>query len=120
MAKVRKRRLWVDDPEAVQGVKTTRWYYADPNEDLAALIDAAEDQADLPPFFETSSAAGVEPDLTLGEVDTQLTEGRYQFMATHLDEAGNESDPYQHPAWADVVIDVVPPDPPTGGGIEIV
>ena len=115
MAKIRKRRLWVDDPAAAQGVKSTRWYYGQPGDDIAAQIDAAEDQADLPPFFETA-----DPELTLGIPGAELTEGRYQFLATHVDEAGNESDPYQHPAWADVVIDVVPPDPPTGGGIEIV
>ena len=115
MAKIRKRRLWVDTPPAEQGVVGVRWYYGVPGEDLATLVDAAEDQADLPPFFQTT-----EPEIYLGNDDTQMTEGRYEFVSTFLDEAGNESDPYQHPAWADIPLDVVPPDPPMGGGTEIV
>ncbi len=115
MAKIRKRRLWVDNPPPEQGVTSWRWYYGLVGDDLTAAVDAAADQADLPPFYETS-----EPELILGEDDTQLTEGRYQFVETALDAAGNESDPYQHPAWADIEIDVTPPDPSTGGGIEIV
>jgi hypothetical protein len=116
MAKTRRRRLWVDPPAADQGVTSTRWYYGQPGDDLAAQVDAAQDQADLPPFFETTV-----PEIIIGiQGATDMSEGQYQFVQTHVDAAGNESTPYQHPAWADVTIDVTPPDPGTGGGIEIV
>ncbi len=110
MAKTRTWRLWVDDPPPEQGVKAWRWYWGPPGGDLATLVDAAEDPADLPPFFPTTA-----PEVLIGEGD--LAEGRYEFVNTALDEVGNESTPYQHPGWADVLIDVTPPDPPTGGGI---
>lgn len=56
--------------------------------------------------------------------DENVPPGDYQFAVTAFDDSGNESDPYQHPGWAVVTVeeppDTIPPDPPTGGGIEFV
>lgn len=113
MAKIKERRLWVDPPAPDQGVVRFRWYYGIPGDDLVAMVDTAQDDADLPPFFETT-----EPEVWLGKDGNDLTEGKYQFVATGLDAVGNESTPYQHTAWGDATIDISAPDPLTGGGIE--
>ena len=47
-----------------------------------------------------------------------LDEGDYQFAVAAVDDAGNISDPYQHPAWASVPLDLTPPMAPSGGGLE--
>lgn len=49
---------------------------------------------------------------------TGLPEGNYDFAVAAVDDAGNESDPYQHPDWVNVPLDVTPPAPPSGGGID--
>jgi hypothetical protein len=79
---------------------------------------------DLPDFLGNVDAGNVEP---LGETaDTSFTlgeglldDGNYQFCVCAKDGAGNFSDPYQHPAWASVPLDLTAPAAPTGGGIRV-
>ena len=105
-----RRLFWDAPPEAdLAGHKV---YRAPVGIDLFAEIKngTAQEVADLP--------------LGTNEYlfdDTGLDAGDYQFAVTAYDESGNESDPYQHPGWASVnVADIVPPSPPSGGGIELI
>jgi len=47
-----------------------------------------------------------------------LADGTYQLAVAALDDDGNYSDPYQHPDWVSVPLDVTPPGAPSGGGLD--
>lgn len=111
-----RRIFWNPPPESdLAGHKV---YWDDAAVDLASLIKqgTANLAADIP-------ITDAKPNEYLFD-DDGLAPGDYQFMVTAYDETGNESDPYQHPGWALVVVaepvDTVPPSPPSGGGIELV
>ena len=110
MAQVRSRRIFWTPPQATDVVSYR--VYVSGFDDPAFLADI--DAGNASPFQSVA-----EPELIIDE-NIGLAEGRYQFAVTALDDAGNESDPHQPDAWKDVEIDVTPPDPPVGGGIEFV
>lgn len=105
MSRVRQRRLFWDPPTAtdVMGYEVS---VGDPgNANFLAEVDAGTH-----PVHATPS----DPEYFIAD----LAEGTYQFAVTAVDDAGNHSDPYQHPAWVSVPLDVTPPDAPSGGGID--
>lgn len=107
MAKIRQRRLFVDPPNATDLVGYD-WYFADAAADSGQFLsDCDNGNAPNPPARTT--APQYFPD---------QPEGDYQFCVIAVDDAGNESDPYQHPAWVSVPLDVTPPDAPSAGGID--
>ncbi len=107
MAKIKKIRLWADAPEDTD-VDHYNWYWDSPDTDLLSVIN------DVNPDAETDN-----PEFFIDETGLfNLSDGTYQFFITAVDIAGNESDPYQHPAWAMVTIDVIAPKSPSGGGLE--
>lgn len=105
MAYINQRRLYWDapDPSSV----TIEVYAGDPDDSsFLANVDSRifEPLAELP------------GDAT--EYYISMPEGEYQFAAVSGDAAGNFSDPYQHPGWVRVPLDVTPPASLTGGGID--
>lgn len=106
MARVRQRRMFWDAPQATDVTA------------YAVYAGAASAGAD---WLNQIDAGLIEPHVmvdTTEYVIADLEEGDYQFAVAALDDAGNYSDPYQHPAWASVPLDVTPPDAPSGGGLE--
>ena len=107
MARIRQRRMfWVNPPAGDQ--QATEIYVGSPG------------QTD---FLEAIDAGAVEPHATVEAPDSEyyladLPEGDYQLAVAALDDDGNYSDPYQHPAWVNVPLDVTPPAAPSGGGLE--
>lgn len=109
MARVRSRRVFWEAP-ADSDVNGYVFYVGDPQSgSFLADVDAGQ----VEPFRELT---GTEIILGEGAID----EGNYQFAVCSQDTAGNYSDPYQHPAWQNVPLDLSAPNPPTGGGLEIV
>jgi len=107
MARIVQRRMFWDNPPAVD-LQATEVYVGDPAQaDFLAQIDAG----------------AVTPHATVDAPASEyylasLPEGNYQLAVAALDDDGNYSDPYQHPAWVDVPLDVTPPAAPSGGGLE--
>jgi len=105
MSRVRRRRLYWDPPADTDVV------------DFAVYARAP----DFPDFLATVDAGLVEPHEVVTDPEyflDNLPEGDYQFAVCARDDAGNWSDPYQHPAWVNVPLDVTPPGPVSGGGLE--
>lgn len=106
MSRVRERRLFWEVPE---GVSHSNVYVGDPT-DSAFLANV--DSGAMPVAHRTQGTEWV-----LGE--NTLDEGMYQFAVVTEDEAGNFGDPYQHPAWVNVPLDLTPPGAAFGGGFEL-
>jgi hypothetical protein len=105
MSRIRPRRLFWDAPAATD-VTGYEIYAGDPaNAEFLAEVDAGGHD----PHASTTATE---------YIIANLPEGTYQFAVAALDDAGNYSDPYQHPAWASVPLDVTPPDAPSGGGLD--
>lgn len=107
MARIRQRRMyWV--PPADTDVQTYEVYVGDPaNTGFLGDIDAGR----------------ISPHAVVAHPQTEyylasIPEGTYQLAVAAVDDDGNYSDPYQHPAWLSVPLDVTPPAPPTGGGLD--
>lgn len=109
MARVRTRELYWDAPADTDIVGYAVYSAAPDVPNFLARVDAG----DIDPLAEVT-----ETSLTLGEGD--LPEGNYQFAVCSKDVAGNFSDPYQHPAWQSVPLDLTPPGPPSGGGLRVI
>jgi len=105
MSRVRPRRLWWEAP-ADADVVAYEVYAGDPGDgDFLAQVDSGA----VPAHASTQATEYFVQD---------LPEGNYQFAVCARDDAGNFSDPYQHPAWSNVPLDVTPPGAPSGGGID--
>jgi hypothetical protein len=109
MSRVRVRELYWEAP-ADTDISGYVVYSAAPDvPNFLANVDAGQ----IEPLGETA-----ETSYTLGE--GALPEGNYQFAVCSKDTAGNFSDPYQHPAWQSVPLDLTAPNPPSGGGLRVV
>lgn len=106
MAKIRNRRLFADPPLDTDVIGYD-WYVTAAGDDSVAFL-AAADTGILTPAQRT----------TVPEYFPDQVEGDYQYCVIAVDDAGNESDPYQHPAWQSVPLDVTPPAAASGGGID--
>ena len=104
MARIARRRMFWDPPAATD-VTSYEVYAGPPGPGFGGEVDAGN-----VPVHATVS----DPEYFI----ENLPEGNHQFVVVAVDDAGNRSDPYQHPAWADVPLDVTPPDPPSGGGLD--
>lgn len=105
MSRIRSRRLYWDPP-ADTDVLDFAVYAGDPNQsDFIGNIDAG---------LVEPHAVVTDPEYRIED----LAEGSYQFAVCVRDDAGNWSDPYQHAAWVNVPLDVTPPGPASGGGLE--
>jgi hypothetical protein len=109
MARVKERELFWDPP-------------ADTDISHYAVYSGAPD---VPDFLANVDAGIVEPlaepaEPVLRLTEGMLEEGNYQFAVCSVDGAGNFSDPYQHPAWQSVPLDLTAPNPPSGGGLRTV
>ncbi len=108
MSRVKERQIFWDPPSDTD-ITGYEVYSDDPqNSDFLDEVDAG---------VVTPLATTTAPELTLSE--GLLPEGNYQFAAVSKDTAGNLSDPYQHPAWQNVPLDLTAPNPPSGGGIRV-
>ena len=109
MARIRKRELYWDAP-GDSDISGYAVYSGDPqNQQFLPEVDAGS----VEPLREVTGTS-----LVLDEGD--LPEGNYQFAVCSKDTAGNFSDPYQHPAWQNVPLDLTAPKPPAGGGLRII
>ncbi len=83
------------------------------------VTDAADDSA---AFLAMADTGQIDPAQRVGDPEyfPDQPEGNYQYCVIAVDDAGNESDPYQHTGWVNVPLDVTPPDAPSGGGIDFV
>ena len=112
MARIVQRRMYWDAPPDTDLV-AYEIYVGDPSvADFLAQIDAGQVQ----PHATVSAPEGEQP--ATEYYLASLPEGNYQLAVAALDDDGNYSDPYQHPAWADVPLDVTPPAAPSGGGLD--
>ena len=110
MSRVSERRLYWDAP-ANSGPVTYAVYSGDTgNTNFIAEVDAGN----VAPMWEELMTT----EILL--VEGSLPEGNYQFAVCAVDVNENYSDPYQHPAWANVPLDLTAPNPPTGGGLDII
>lgn len=108
MAKIRQRRLWWDAPADTDLVGYDVY-----------VADAADDSAQ---FLNDADAGAISPAqrVPIAEYFPDQPEGNYQYAVITVDDAGNEGDPYQHPDWQNVPLDVTPPGPASGGGVDFV
>ena len=108
MARIVQRRMFWEAPAATD-VELYGVYVGDP----ALGVD----------FLNGIDSGMVEPHASVPAPTTEyylasLPEGDYQLAVAAKDDDGNWSDPYQHPAWVNVPLDITPPAAPTGGGLE--
>lgn len=105
-------------------VRTRELYWEAPGDTDITGYAVYAGSPDSPSFLVDVDAGTVDP---LGETDKTsyplgegaLPEGNYQFAVCSKDTAGNFSDPYQHPAWKSVPLDLSAPNPPKGGGLRV-
>lgn len=114
MARIKQRRMFWDAPAATD-VEAYEIYA-----ELAGQFDNATflTQADLDP-----ADGGLVPHAEVLAPTTEyylsaLAEDTYRLAVVARDDAGNYSDPYQHPDWVSVPLDVSPPDAPSAGGLD--
>lgn len=108
MAKIRNRRIFWDAPAAADVIGYDV-YVTDAADDSVAFLSMA-DAGSITPVAHVPGA----------EYFPDQVEGEYQYCVIAVDDAGNESDPYQHAGWQNVPLDVTPPDAASGGGIDFV
>lgn len=110
MARIVQRRMFWDAPSAID-LDLYGVYVGDPSlgADFLANIDAG--------LVEPHAVVEGSPPATEYYL-ASLPEGNYQLAVAARDDDGNWSDPYQHPSWANVPLDVTPPAAPSGGGLE--
>lgn len=109
MARIVQRRMYWDAPPATD-LAAYEVYVGDPAQtDFLEQIDAG--QVTPHAVIEGTPPA---PEYYLAS----LAEGNYQLAVAAKDDDGNYSDPYQHPDWRDVPLDVTPPAAPSGGGLD--
>lgn len=109
MAKIRERRLFVEPPAATDVVGYD-WYFTDAASDSAQFLTDCDNGSPPNPPVRT----------TAPQYFPDQPEGDYQYCVIAVDDASNESDPFQAEEWRNVPLDVTPPDAPTVGGIEFV
>ncbi len=104
MAKIRKRRIHWDAPSDLDVAGYDVYVLEAGAPDLLGLADRGD-------IFPAQRVVNPEyfPD---------QPEGNYQYCVIVVDDAGNESDPYQHPDWQNVPLDVTAPAPASGGGLD--
>ncbi|MGI9251833.1 MAG: hypothetical protein ACR2PR_11685 [Pseudohongiellaceae bacterium] len=107
MAKIRNRRLFVTPPNAPDVVGYD-WYHELASADNAQFLGDADN----------GNAANEPVRTTAPQYFPDLPEADYQFCVIVVDDAGNESDPFQHPGWVNVPLDVTPPPAASVGGID--
>jgi hypothetical protein len=110
MARVRERRIFWTLPPAA---KSAIVYVGDPS-DSSFLANADSGVGEV-----IAQVPATEPqELILKQ--GMLADGNYQFTVVAADEeAGKFADPYQHPAWVDVPLDLSPLPPASDGGLEL-
>ena len=106
MAKIRKRRIHWDAPSDTDVVGYDV-YVASASEDSAQFLSDADTGNRVPTQH-----------VPIPEYFPDQEEGDWQYCVIVLDDAGNESDPYQHEAWRNVPLDVTAPGPASGGGLD--
>lgn len=106
MAKIRKRRIHWAGPSDTDVVGYDV-YFAPASEDSAVFMNAA-DAGQITPAQR----------VPIPEYYPDQPEGDYQYCVIVIDDAGNESDPYQHPDWQNVPLDVTAPGAASGGGLD--
>lgn len=109
MSRVRTREIFWEAPADTDITGYAVYSGSPQDQNFLAEVDAGA----VPPLEEVT-----ETSLQLGE--GSLPEGNYQFCVCSKDAAGNFSDPYQHPAWQNVPLDLTAPNPPSGGGLRVV
>lgn len=115
MAKIKQRRLFWD--ASPSGDVTDALIYAQKSGTSANFLGDIEAGIILPVDQISAAAPGEQNEYYLTTAIIP-SEGNWDFAVSALDDAGNESDPYQHPGWINVPLDVTPPAPMSGGGIE--
>lgn len=111
MAKIRQRELFWDAPPDTDVVGYAIYAGQASQDNFLALVDTRPVDGGVAPV-----ATGTETRWPI----TGLADGTWQFAVTAVDQAQNESDPYQHPAWRSVPLDLTPPSPPSGGGLNVI
>ncbi|MGI9250204.1 MAG: hypothetical protein ACR2PR_03275 [Pseudohongiellaceae bacterium] len=106
MAKIRNRRLFITPPNA-DDIVGYDWYSELASADSTQFL-ADADNGNLTPEVRTTDP----------QYFPDLPEDDYQFCVIVVDDAGNESDPFQHPGWVSVPLDVTPPPAASVGGID--
>ena len=109
MARVKQRELWWEAPPDTD-ITGYLVYAADPGVS-SFLTDVDAGTVDVFKAVQDTKCP-------LGEDD--LPEGNWQFAVCSQDAAGNISDPYQHPAWKSVPLDLTAPGAPKGGGLRVI
>lgn len=110
MARVRERRLFWKLPPAATSAKV---YVGDPT-DSAFLANADSGVGQV--LADVPSTDPQELILKTG----MLPDGDYQFAVVAAnEETGKFADPYQHPAWVTVPLDLSPLPPAFEGGLEL-
>ena len=106
-------------------VKSRRFFWDPPADTDIVGYNVYVDDAARPNFLADVDAGTITPRETVPTTEWivgpgDLPEGTYQVAVTSVDDATNESDPYQHPAWVSVPLDLTAPGAPSGGGLEII
>ena len=106
MAKIRKRRIhWV--PPVDTDVVGYDVYVAPASESNVDFLNDADAGNRIPTQR-----------VPIPEYFPDQEEGDWQYCVIVVDDAGNESDPYQHPDWQNVPLDVTAPGAASGGGLD--